>query len=125
MIFAAGDCAHLSDNPRPKAGVYAVREAPVLFDNLRAALGAGRMRRYVPQKDYLKLISLGRKSALAEKLGTSFSGPLMWKWKNHIDQKFMNRFRDLPQMAIPKLPGHHADGLREALGDKPIWQTPV
>ncbi len=120
LIFAAGDCAHLSDNPRPKAGVYAVREAPVLFDNLRAALGAGRMRRYVPQKDYLKLISLGRKSALAEKLGTSFSGPLMWNWKSHIDQKFMNRFRDLPQMAIPKLPRHHADGLREALGDKPM-----
>ncbi|WP_170764122.1 selenide, water dikinase SelD [Ruegeria lacuscaerulensis] len=119
-IFAAGDCAHLSENPRPKAGVYAVREAPVLFDNLRAALGAGRMRRYRPQKDYLKLISLGGKSALAERLGTSFSGPLMWKWKNHIDQTFMNKFRDLPQMTRPDLPRHHAAGLHEALGEKPM-----
>ncbi|EEE38494.1 pyridine nucleotide-disulphide oxidoreductase / selenide, water dikinase [Rhodobacteraceae bacterium KLH11] len=119
-IFAAGDCAHLSDNPRPKAGVYAVREAPVLFDNLRAALGAGRMRRYVPQKDYLKLISLGGKSALAERLGTSFSGPLMWKWKNHIDQSFMDKFRNLPRMAVPALPRDHAAGLSEALGEKPM-----
>ncbi len=119
-IFAAGDCAHLSENPRPKAGVYAVREAPVLFDNLRAALGAGRMRRYRPQKDYLKLISLGRKSALAERLGTSFSGPLMWNWKNHIDQTFMNKFRDLPQMSGHALPRHHAAGLQEALGEKPM-----
>lgn len=119
-IFAAGDCAHLSENPRPKAGVYAVREAPVLFHNLRAALGAGEMRRYKPQKDYLKLISLGGKSALAERFGTSFSGPLMWNWKNHIDQTFMNKFRDLPAMARPDLPRHHADGLQEGLGNKPM-----
>ncbi|EEX10142.1 pyridine nucleotide-disulphide oxidoreductase [Ruegeria lacuscaerulensis ITI-1157] len=119
-VFAAGDCAHLSEDPRPKAGVFAVREAPVLFDNLRAALGAGQMRRYKPQKDYLKLISLGEKSALAERLGTSFSGPLMWRWKDHIDQKFMDRFRDLPRMKAPPLPRHHAAGLREALGDKPM-----
>lgn len=119
-IFAAGDCAHLTDNPRPKAGVYAVREAPVLFDNLRAALGAGQMRRYVPQKDYLKLISLGRKSALGERLGTSFSGGLMWRWKDHIDQGFMNRFRDLPRMKTPALPKAHAAGLAEALGEKPM-----
>ncbi|WP_170329404.1 selenide, water dikinase SelD [Ruegeria arenilitoris] len=119
-IFAAGDCAHLSENPRPKAGVYAVREAPVLYDNLRAVLGAGRMRRYTPQKDYLKLISLGGKSALAERLGTSFSGSLMWRWKDHIDQSFMNRFRDLPEMAPPSPPRLHAAGLQEALGDKPM-----
>lgn len=120
MIFAAGDCAHLTDNPRPKAGVFAVREAPVLFDNLCAALGAGQMRRYVPQKDYLKLISLGDKSALAERLGTSLSGALMWRWKNHIDQGFMNRFRDLPRMRPPALPKAHAGGLAEAVGEKPM-----
>ncbi len=119
-IFAAGDCAHLSDDPRPKAGVYAVREAPILYDNLRAALGAGKMRRYSPQKDYLKLISLGGKSALAERLGTSFSGPLMWRWKNHIDQNFMNNFMDLPRMRPVPLPARHAAGLREVLGDKPM-----
>ncbi|WP_170560886.1 selenide, water dikinase SelD [Ruegeria atlantica] len=119
-IFAAGDCAHLNENPRPKAGVYAVREAPVLFDNLSAALGSGDLRRYEPQKDYLKLISLGGKSALGERLGTSFSGSLMWKWKNHIDQSFMNKFRNLPQMKPPALPREHAAGLTEAFGEKPM-----
>ncbi len=73
-----------------------------------------------PAEDYLKLISLGRKSALAERLGTSFSGRLMWTWKNHIDQGFMNRFRDLPRMSPPALPKAYAGGLREALGDKPM-----
>ena len=120
VIFAAGDCAHLSENPRPKAGVYAVREAPVLLNNLRAALGAGRLRRYTPQKDYLKLISLGGKAALAERLGTSFSGPLMWRWKNHIDQSFMNRFRELPKMLPPALPRPRADGMDNAIDEKPM-----
>ena len=119
-ILAAGDCAQLTETPRPKAGVFAVREAPILFNNLRATLGAGHLRRYRPQRDYLKLISLGERSALAERLGTSFSGPMMWSWKDHIDQKFMNRFRNLPQMPAPPLPRLHADGVPEALGDKPM-----
>ncbi|WP_171102287.1 selenide, water dikinase SelD [Ruegeria sp. HKCCD7255] len=120
LIFAAGDCAHLTENPRPKAGVYAVREAPILFNNLRAALGSGRLKRYVPQNDYLKLISLGGKSALGERLGKSFSGSLMWRWKDHIDQNFMNKFRDLPKMEPPALPHARAAGMQEALGDKPM-----
>ncbi|NNK77883.1 MAG: selenide, water dikinase SelD, partial [Litoreibacter sp.] len=119
-VFAVGDCAHLSADPRPKAGVYAVREAPVLFDNLRAALSGNSLRPYKPQRDYLKLISLGEKSALADRFGICLSGPLMWHWKDHIDQKFMTRLRDLPEMAQLDLPRPRAEGMREALGDKPL-----
>ena len=119
-IFAVGDCAYLSHNPRPKAGVFAVREAPFLFDNLRARLaGEKTMRNYYPQKDYLKLVSLGGKFALAEKLGTARSGSLLWKWKNHIDRKFMDQFDTLPVMEQP-LPLRVADGVKEALGDAPM-----
>lgn len=118
-IFAVGDCAHLSHDPRPKAGVFAVREAPYLFHNLRAALSGGAMRPYHPQKDYLKLISLGGKSALAEKLGTARRGALLWKWKNHIDRKFMNQFENLPAMEHT-LPLRVADGVKDALGDAPL-----
>jgi len=93
-VFAVGDCAHLRFDPRPKAGVYAVREAPVLFDNLRAHLSGDPLRAYKPQKDYLKLISLGGKSALAERFGTAYKGPLLWTLKNYIDRKFMRQFDD-------------------------------
>jgi selenide,water dikinase len=119
-IFAVGDCVHLSHDPRPKAGVYAVREAPVLFDNLRAALSGNALRPYKPQRDYLKLISLGEKSALAEKFGTAREGPLLWKLKDYIDRKFMDQFDTLQPMAAPKLPRTTALGLKEALGDKPM-----
>lgn len=118
-IFAVGDCAHLSHDPRPKAGVFAVREAPYLFDNLRARLSSGKLRNYHPQKDYLKLISLGGKSALAEKLGTARRGGLLWKWKNHIDRKFMTQFDSLPVMEQP-LPPRVADGVKDTLGNAPL-----
>ncbi|KPA21927.1 Selenide, water dikinase [Shimia sp. SK013] len=107
-LFAAGDCAELVDTPRPKAGVFAVRAAPVLAHNLRAALTGAKMQKFKPQEDYLKLISLGGKKALAAKWGRTFAAtglkaPL-WRWKNHIDRKFMHQFVNLPQMAGPKPP---------------------
>lgn len=114
-LFAVGDCAHMAHAPRPKAGVFAVRAAPVLSDNLRAVLSGGRTRDFRPQRTYLKLISLGGKSALAEKAGLAVSGPLLWRWKDRIDRKFMAKFRDLPEMAPPDLPREVALGL----GDEP------
>ena len=119
-IFAVGDCAELTMSPRPKAGVFAVREAPYLFDNLRAVLTGGTLRKFKPQADYLKLASLGGKRALAEKFGFSIRGPLLWRWKDQIDRKFMDQFVALPDMAAISLPTEHALGMKEALGDKPM-----
>ncbi|MBV1868761.1 MAG: selenide, water dikinase SelD [Marinosulfonomonas sp.] len=119
-VFAVGDCAHLTFAPRPKAGVFAVREAPVLFANLRAAVSGGSMQAFRPQKDYLKLISLGQKSALADKWGLRSSGAALWRLKDRIDQKFMDQFHDLKPMAPPDLPTQVADGMTEALGSRPL-----
>jgi selenide,water dikinase len=116
-LFAVGDCAHLAHAPRPKAGVYAVRAAPILYNNLRAALSGQEMRAFKPQKDYLKLISLGRKSALAEKWGRVWQGPWLWRIKNHIDQKFMRMFRDLPDMPHVESPPLATLGVDDAIGD--------
>ncbi|WP_071795789.1 selenide, water dikinase SelD [Natronohydrobacter thiooxidans] len=118
-VFAVGDCAHMAHAPRPKAGVYAVRQAPILFQNLRAALGAGRMRAYRPQRDYLKLVSLGGKSALADKWSLPLEGRWLWRVKDRIDAKFMDQFRDARPMPAT-LPRAHASGLAEMLGDRPL-----
>ncbi|MGC1495666.1 MAG: selenide, water dikinase SelD [Sulfitobacter sp.] len=119
-LFAVGDCAHMPFAPRPKAGVFAVRAAPVLHDNLRAALSGGRRRVFKPQKNYLKLISLGGKSAMAEKYGLTLAGPALWRWKDRIDQAFMDRLGDLPVMGAPHVPGKVADGVHGILADKPL-----
>ena len=117
-IYAVGDCAHLSHDPRPKAGVFAVRQAPVLYGNLRAALSGGKRLPYRPQRDYLKLISLGGKRALADKFGTARQGAALWKLKDHIDRKFMTQFDDLAPMTDMALPATTALGVKDALGDK-------
>lgn len=121
-IFAAGDIAHLAHAPRPKAGVYAVREAPFLAHNLRVALsGTGRMRAYQPQRDYLKLISTGDRHAVADKFGLPLDGAWLWRWKDRIDRKFMAMFATFPAMAPLPLPRAVAAGVAEALADaKPL-----
>lgn len=114
-VFAAGDCAHLVHAPRPKAGVFAVRQAPVLFDNLRADLSGRPLRKFSPQLSYLKLISTGRKSAITDKWGIGLSGAWVWRWKDRIDQRFMDQFREPMEMQVPTLPDLHAAGLDQLL----------
>ncbi|MGR3714621.1 MAG: selenide, water dikinase SelD [Shimia sp.] len=109
-LFAVGDCAEMVDSPRPKAGVFAVRAAPVLAQNMRAALTGRKLALFKPQDDYLKLISLGRKKAVAAKWGRTWAVPGLWLWKNRIDQVFMRKFDKLPHMAQPKLPREVALG---------------
>jgi len=110
-IFASGDCAHLTHAPRPKAGVYAVRAAPVLARNLETVLrGTGKLERFRPQGDYLRLISLGGRRALAARNGISASGGWVWRWKDRIDRDFMQGLSDLPVMAPQPLPARAAAG---------------
>lgn len=110
-IYAAGDCAHFAPDPRPKAGVYAVRAAPILTHNLRADLIGAQRRRFRPQRDFLKLISMGDQRAVAEKSGFAVAGQGLWRWKNSIDQTFMDKFRHLPAMDRPLPPKDAARGV--------------
>jgi selenide, water dikinase len=120
-LFAVGDCAHMAHAPRPKAGVFAVRAAPVLHDNLRAIATGRATRPFHPQRGYLKLISLGEKSAIAEKFGLGVAGPWLWQWKDRIDQAFMDKFRSLPDMPAPARPREQALGAEGVAGqDQPI-----
>jgi len=95
-VFGAGDIATQINHPRPKAGVFAVRQGPVLAHNLRAMLLHRSLRRYRPQQRFLSLISLGDKQATANKGLLTATGAWVWRWKNRIDRKFMARFEQLP-----------------------------
>ena len=119
LIFASGDCAALPD-PRPKAGVFAVRAAPVLLHNLRASLTGQPLKPFRPQSDYLKLISLGQQSAIAEKWGLTTSGPALWRLKDRIDRRFMDRFGAYPAMATPVTPKDATLGLAAHLDQRPL-----
>jgi selenide,water dikinase len=95
-LFAVGDCAALIGHPWvPRAGVYAVREGPVLDHNLRGRLDSGALRSYRPQRDFLALLNLGGRRAVGGKWGRSFQGHRVWQLKDWIDRRFMRRFQVL------------------------------
>ncbi len=93
-VFAAGDCATMIAHPRPKAGVFAVRQAEPLLANIRAAHRGEPLRHYIPQKDWLMLVSSADGRAMAARGGyLAFSGRLAWWLKDRIDRRFMALFR--------------------------------
>lgn len=109
-LFAVGDCATLADHSEtPKAGVYAVRQGPVLIHNLRAALAGRPLASYRPQRDFLTLLNLGDGSALGSKWGVAFEGRWVMALKDRIDRRFVDRFQLLatdggPGPALARMP---------------------
>ncbi|MDA0269130.1 MAG: selenide, water dikinase SelD, partial [Cyanobacteria bacterium] len=97
-VFAAGDVATMVHDPRPKAGVFAVRQGPPLFHNLQAALQGQPLQPFRPQSQYLNIIDTGDGSAIASRGPFTFESPWMRAWKNRIDQTFMDLFKDFPAM---------------------------
>ncbi len=93
-VWGAGDCVTLSDHPdTPKAGVYAVRQGPVLARNLRAALGEGTPGTYAPQRTFLSLLNTADGRALLRWHGVVSHSRWAWRLKDRIDRRFVRRYR--------------------------------
>ncbi len=99
-IFAAGDIASMVNYKLEKAGVFAVRQGPPLTENLRRAVGGVALEAYHPQTTWLALISTGDKYAVASRGWLGFAGDWVWKWKDWIDRRFMDKFQDFPEMDL-------------------------
>eukprot|EP00775_Hariotina_reticulata_P005837 gene5837-6078_t len=91
-VFATGDVATSSIHPRPKAGVFAVRQGPPLADNLRRALTGQPLQPFVPQSLALALISTGNRYAVGSRGWLTFQGAWAWKLKDYIDRSFMDKY---------------------------------
>ncbi|WP_041426290.1 selenide, water dikinase SelD [Synechococcus sp. CC9311] len=96
--FAAGDCAVIDADPRPASGVWAVRAAGPLSRNLKASCNNRPLRPWRSQRHAMQLV--GGFSINGEPTAWALWGPiclgphaLLWKWKEHIDRRFMSRLQ--------------------------------
>ncbi len=92
-IFATGDIATMPEQPRPKAGVFAVHQGQPLVANLQRITTGQSLQSFLPQQRYLSLIGLGNQQAIAT-WGNICTKPsrLLWWWKDRIDRRFMSQF---------------------------------
>ncbi|HWS76355.1 MAG TPA: TIGR04283 family arsenosugar biosynthesis glycosyltransferase, partial [Quisquiliibacterium sp.] len=117
-VFAVGDCAGFVDQRVPRSGVHALRQGPVLAENLASSLAqaavdgphagtasdspAPRMAprealpaRYRARRWTLALLNRCDGSAIGSWGPFGFSGRWAWRWKDRIDRRFIARFRGM------------------------------
>ena len=92
QVFAAGDCATMTNFSRPKSGVYAVRGGPPLANNLRRFLTDKPLKNYTPQTRSLYLLSTGDRYAIASWGSFTWEGEWVWRWKDRIDRGFVGKY---------------------------------
>ena len=97
-VLATGDVAAFTPLPLPKSGVFAVRQGPLLSENLRRLVTHRSPLPYRPQKWTLALISTGEKEAIASYGPLTWRGRWIWRWKDWIDQRWMRKYQHLPLM---------------------------
>ncbi|HBE68687.1 MAG TPA: selenide, water dikinase SelD [Planctomycetaceae bacterium] len=94
-VFAVGDTASIQDSV-PKAGVYAVRQGPILWKNLHRYFAGQQLMRYQPQKGFLKLLNFGDGHTAMEWKGFVTVGRLPWNLKKWIDESFLAKHTPAP-----------------------------
>jgi len=94
-IWGAGDCIDFDGYALPKAGVFAVRQGPILAHNLRAALSGESPRLYRPQPAFLSILNTADGKGLLHWRGMVNYSRAAWWLKDHIDRRFVGRYRRL------------------------------
>ncbi|KAF3996541.1 FAD-dependent oxidoreductase [Glaciimonas immobilis] len=91
-VFAAGDVCARQDVAMVRSGVHAVRAGPVLAANLLATLMGTPLVTYQPRQRSLYLLACGPQYGVASWGGFSAEGKWIWRWKDRIDRRFIQRF---------------------------------
>jgi NADH dehydrogenase FAD-containing subunit len=92
-IFGGGDCIYFESGPLDKVGVYAVRQNPVIYQNLMATLDGAALKPFEPGGKYLLIFNLGDGTGIFHKWWILFGGRLAFRFKDYLDRKFMRTFQ--------------------------------
>ncbi|HEX6923674.1 MAG TPA: FAD-dependent oxidoreductase [Bacillales bacterium] len=94
-VFGAGDCVSVNGFPHMgKAGFHAVKQAPILWENLKGFFGKGEGQLYKPQSPFfLSILSTGGRRGLMLYKGKVFYGKWAWHFKHRLDRHFMKKYQ--------------------------------
>ena len=92
-VFGGGDCISFQARPLDKVGVYAVRQNPVLYHNLSAALEGKKLKPFYPGGHYLLIFNLGNGRGVFCRNKWVFDGKGAFLLKNYLDRKFMRLYQ--------------------------------
>lgn len=92
-IFGIGSCASVRSYPHlSRNGMQAVKQAPVLWENLKGFFGGGEGLLYRPGSSFMTIMSTGDRKAMLFYKDKMFSGRWAWWMKNRINRSFMKQF---------------------------------
>lgn len=94
-VHGGGDCIAFTGRELPKVGVYAIRQAPILFHNLLATLDGTDPKQFRPQKHFLWIMNLGDGTGLAVRRGLWWHGRAAFRLKDWIDRRFLREYQTL------------------------------
>ena len=98
-IFGGGDCISFEPKPLAKVGVYAVRQNPILFNNLLCFMKEAPLEPFIPQKAVLLAFNMGDGTAVVQWHSLVFGGRIGFALKNYIDKTFMKNFQVSGELA--------------------------
>ena len=111
-IFASGDTASIEKKEFPKAGVYSVRQGPILSKNIINHILKKPLKSYKPQTNFLKIISTGNKNAVFCWKKLALKGNFFWWLKKKIDLKFLEQYK-ISHKENKNLPQNYPNGFEE------------
>lgn len=92
-IFGGGDAVAFRGGRLPQLGVFAVRQAPVLYHNLQAVIRDEPLVPFEPQSRFLYILNLGGTTGLAIYGPLVLKGRLALEVKHGIDERFVAKYR--------------------------------
>lgn len=94
-VFGAGECVTVNGAEYIEKSLFTtVRQARVLWENLKGFLGNGQGEYYKPKPSPLKIISAGDRRALLRYKSHVFAGKWPWRMKNRLQKGYLKSFRE-------------------------------
>ena len=93
-IFGGGDCVDFAPRALEKVGVFAVRQNPILYNNLKESILGGPLINFEPQRHYHLILNFGDGTGLSHRAPFTLRGPLAFILKDKIDSGFMRKFQE-------------------------------